>query len=160
MPALPRYRSSCLIQYSDESTLRDARAAYFANSGFAPDGGYTDRWVVLKAGGIPVFAFPNTAARVRAVRFHDLHHVLTAYDTTWAGEAEIGAWELASGCGRHYPAWLLNFVAVAIGIVLWPRRVIEAFRRGLRSQNLYREELTEQLLNQTVGQVRERLKLT
>ena len=148
-----------MAHYSDDLTLREARAQYFANSGFAPDGGYNDRWVVLKAGGIPVSAFPNTKARVRAVRFHDLHHVLTAYDTTWAGEAEIGAWELASGCGRHYPAWLLNMTAVAIGIVLWPRRVIAAFQRGLRSGNLYRDEFTEDLLDRTVGQLRERLNL-
>ena len=37
------------------------------------------------------FAFPNTAGRVRAVRYHDLHHVVTGYATDWTGEAEIGA---------------------------------------------------------------------
>src|SRR5688572_12140938 len=108
---MPRYR--------DDAVVRDARAQYFANAGFAQDGGYADRWVRLKAGGVTVFMFPNTAARVRSVKLHDLHHVLTEYDTTWAGEAEIGAWELASGCARHYPAWVLNFGAVAIGLLLW-----------------------------------------
>src|SRR5215213_2728485 len=119
--------------YRDEEVVRAARAEYFAHSGFSSDGGYGDRWVQLKAGGVTVFAFPNTAARVRSVRLHDLHHVLTEYDTTWAGEAEIGAWELASGCGRHYPAWVLNSGAVLIGVFLWPRRVLAAFRRGRRS---------------------------
>jgi ubiquinone biosynthesis protein Coq4 len=106
-----------------------------------------------------VFAFPNTAARVRAVRFHDLHHVLTEYDTTWAGEAEIGAWELAAGCGRHYAAWALNLGAVAIGLLIAPRRVLRAFKRGRRTRTLYSETFSEELLNQTVGELRRRLDL-
>jgi hypothetical protein len=146
-------------QYPGDAIVRDARDAYFSRSGFAPDGGYGDRWVKLKAGGRTVFAFPNTAARVRSVRLHDIHHVLTEYDTTWAGEAEIGAWELASGCGRHYPAWVLNFAAVAIGAFLWPRRVWAAFRRGRRSGNLYGIDFSEELLDQTVGDLRQAIGL-
>jgi NADPH:quinone reductase-like Zn-dependent oxidoreductase len=46
------------------------------------------------------------------VKLHDIHHVLTGYDTTWRGKAEIGAWEIASGCGRHYA-----FVDVVIDTV-------------------------------------------
>ncbi len=72
-------------------TLREGRQAYFAENGLPADGGYQDRWVVIKLGGIPVFAFPNTKDRRRAVPFHDLHHVLTGYGTDLRGEAEIGA---------------------------------------------------------------------
>ena len=139
--------------------VRDARAEYFARAGFAPDGGYGDRWVRLKAHGRTVFTFPNTAARVRSVRLHDLHHIVTGYDTSWVGEAEIGAWELASGCGRHYPAWVLNAGAVAIGLLLWPRRVLAAFRRGRRSDNLYGGEFAEELLDLEVDELRRRLRL-
>src|SRR5215470_18087947 len=80
--------------YADSLTLRDARAQYFTENNFG-DGGYTAKWVKVQAGPIPIY-FPNTAARVHAVRFHDLHHVATEYKTTWTGEAEIGAWEIAS----------------------------------------------------------------
>jgi ubiquinone biosynthesis protein Coq4 len=142
------------------TTVRDARTEYFARAGFAPDGGYGDRWVRLKAGGRTVFVFPNTAARVRSVKLHDLHHIVTGYDTSWVGEAEIGAWELASGCGRHYPAWVLNLGAVAIGALLWPRRVAAAFRRGRRSDNLYAGEFREELLDLDVEELRRRLRLT
>lgn len=141
-------------QYRDESKLRDARSEYFARSGFGPDGGYGDRWVRLKVRGVTVLVFPNTTARVRSVKLHDLHHVLTEYNTSWAGEAEIGAWELASGCGRHYPAWLLNLGAVAIGFLLWPRRVIAAFKRGRQGKNLYTGEFSDDLLDRTVGELR------
>lgn len=145
--------------YSDDTILRNARAVYFARSGFGDDGGYADRWVRLRARGITVLAFPNTAARVRSVKLHDIHHVLTGYDTSWAGEAEIGAWELASGCARHYPAWVLNTGAVAIGVLLWPKRVFAAFRRGRQSENLYRTEFSDALLELTVGELRRRLNL-
>jgi hypothetical protein len=43
------------------TSIREARAAYFARAGFAADGGYGDCWVRLQARGRTVFAFPNTA---------------------------------------------------------------------------------------------------
>jgi hypothetical protein len=136
--------------------LRQARAAYFAASGFSPDGGYGDRWVKLRVGRF-FLPFPNTAARVRAVRLHDLHHVLAGYATTWAGEAEIGAWEIASDCGRHYPAWILNFGALTVGLALVPARLFRAFVRGRHSRNLYGGEFQEQMLECTVGSLRQEL---
>ncbi len=139
--------------------MRACRAEYFARAGFAADGGYSDKWVKLKIGRFSV-AFPNTASRVRSVKLHDLHHVLTEYETTWSGEAEIGAWEIASGCGRHYPAWLLNFGAVAIGMLIAPVRTLRAFMHGRRSRNLYRRQFEESLLDRTVGEMREELSIS
>ena len=80
-------------------TLRDARRIYFHANGFGEEGGYDDAWVDFKLGPIPM-PFPNPPARVRAVKYHDLHHVLTDYDTDTIGEFEIAAWEVAAGCGR------------------------------------------------------------
>jgi hypothetical protein len=138
-------------------TIREARARYFALNGFG-EGGYDARWVRLQAGPIAIY-FPNTAARVRAVRLHDVHHVVTEYDTTWTGEAEIGAWEIASGCADHYAAWILNLLAMAIGLVLAPRRVFDAFVRGRCSANLYRAVVDEPLLAASVAVTRQRLRL-
>ena len=83
--------------------MREVRARYFAENGFG-DGGYDDRFVVLRVGGVPVLVFPNTKQRVPSVCIHDVHHVLTGYATRWRGEGEIGAWELASGCREHWAA--------------------------------------------------------
>lgn len=139
-------------------TLRVARARYFAENGLG-DGGYHERWVRLQAGPLPLW-FPNTGARVRAVRLHDLHHVLTGYATNWVGEAEIGAWELASGCGHYWAAWLLNGAAALIGICVAPRVVLTAWRAGRRCRNLYEGEWRESLLDETVGDLRAQLEIT
>src|SRR6266576_6718560 len=54
-------RSSRMPSYDPALPMRQARAAYFAASGFSPDGGYGDRWVKLKIGRF-FLPFSNTAA--------------------------------------------------------------------------------------------------
>jgi hypothetical protein len=140
---------------SPDVTLHEARARYFRENGFAEDGGYADAWVRVKLGPVPI-VFPNTNGRRAALLRHDLHHVATGYDTTLVGEAEIGAWELASGCGRYYAAWILNTGAVVTGLFLAPRRVYRAFRRGRRSTNLYHLGIDAGWAGETVRGLRER----
>ncbi len=146
------------MDYDSAQSVGAARERYFAAAGFEP--GYDDRWVRLRAGPLRL-AFPNTRGRVRAVRFHDLHHVATGYDTSWTGEGEIGAWELASGCAQHAWAWFLNFAAFGYGLWLAPRRVFRAFVRGRHTTNLYRceAEFRDALLDETVAALRARLGL-
>ena len=146
-----------MVAYSPELTLREGRELYFRNAGFDA-ASYTDLWVHLKAGPFR-FAFPNTAARVRAVKLHDLHHVLTEYDTTWTGESEIAAWELASGCARHCAAWVLDVQAMTIGLFIAPRRTLRAFVRGRHTGNLYRTAFSESLLDRRLGDVRRELNI-
>jgi len=141
------------MTYDDALSLRDARERYFTANGF--DGSYSERWVKLKAGPLTL-AFPNAPGRVRAVKLHDLHHVVTDYNTTWTGEAEIAAWELASGCGRFFWAWYLNLSGFGIGLAIAPRQVVRAFVRGRHTNNLYRVEgeLRESTLRRSVGDLR------
>ncbi len=146
-----------MASYDGSLTMRDARARYFAANGFG-DGGYDARWVKLQAGPLPLF-LPNTQQRVRSVRLHDLHHVVTEYDTTWTGESEIGAWEIASSCADHYAAWVLNLWAFAIGLVIAPRALFRAFVRGRYCSNFFQGEFDEALLTPTVAAMRSRLGL-
>jgi hypothetical protein len=146
-----------MIEDADSSTVRDARARYFAVNGFS-EATYRDRWVKVRLGRVP-FAFPNTASRRRAIPLHDLHHVATGYPTSVIGEAEIGAWELAGGCTDHGAAWLLDASAFAWGVVLAPRRVYRAFVRGRHARTLYADGWDDQLLELTVGELRHRLAL-
>lgn len=144
--------------YADETTVAAARDEYFRANGLSL-AAYTDRWVKLKIGPVP-FAFPNSAARRAAVKLHDLHHVATGYATTWTGEAEIAAWELAAGCGRYWVAWMLNVGALGVGLVIAPRRTLRAFARGRRSKTLYHRAFGDDLLAMTVGDLRRDLGLS
>lgn len=144
--------------YPETMTLAEARSLFFARSGLGEDGGYNARWVRVETKPIPVY-FPNTACRVEAAKLHDLHHVAMEYETDWAGEAEIAAWEIASGCGRHGWAWLLNLGAFTVGIALFPRRLYRAFIRGRHCANLYRDGFPEsELPNKTLEWLRGRLR--
>src|SRR4051812_37307895 len=140
----------------DSLTLAEARSLFFARSGLGEDGGYTARWVRVETKPWPIY-FPNTACRVEAAKLHDLHHVAMEYDTDWAGEAEIAAWEIASGCGRHGWAWLLNLGAFMVGLALFPKRLYRAFIRGRHCANLYREGFPEsELPTKSVSWLRDR----
>ncbi len=149
--------SESRTRYADVLTVREARQKYFEENGFG-DGGYGERWVKLMVGPVPLF-FPNSAARVAAVRLHDVHHVVTGYETTWAGEAEIGGWEIASGCGRFAAAWILNLQALLIGVLIAPAAVLRGFAWGRKTKNLYHGDFDEGVLDLRVGELRNRLDL-
>ncbi len=140
-------------------TVGEARTRYFERAGFPPDGGYAASFVSLgKLGPIPI-GFPNTDSRRRAVAMHDLHHVATGYQTDWAGEGEISAWEIAAGCGRLPFAWFINLQGMVMGWVVSPGRTWRAFVRGRHSRSLYAEGYSDALLRETVGSLRARLGL-
>lgn len=136
----------------DMTTLLDARAAYFEANGFGEDGGYSKATVTVTVLGIPV-TIPNTEGRKRAVVFHDMHHLVTGYATTNLGEAEIGAWELGSGCGEVRAAWVLNTGSLILGVFTNPARLFRAFVRGRQSENLYGRD-ADALLRRPVDEVR------
>jgi hypothetical protein len=80
-------------------TLRDAMHEHLVTNGFPPDGGLSQAWVTVRLGPIPV-CLPNVPARKRALPYHDLNHLVSGYGHDAVGEAEIGAFEIGSGC-RH-----------------------------------------------------------
>jgi hypothetical protein len=137
-------------------TLLQARERYFDENGFGKDGGYSDRWVKLELGPIP-FRIPNTASRVRAVRYHDLHHILMGYRTDWPGECAISAWEIGGGCADHGAAWGLNLSGMGMGLLFMPRAVARAFYRGRHTGNLYRARFDDALLGRTVEDMKQAL---
>lgn len=139
-------------------TLGAARARYYHLHGFGEDGGDALAWVPLEILGFTL-KIPNTEGRRRAVRIHDLHHIVTGYQTDLRGEAEIAAWELATGCLRWPAATVLNLFALAIGLVIAPRRIIRAWALGRHTRNLYGEDGVEHLLPREVDEVKRTLGL-
>ena len=145
--------------YTPEMTLGEARERYFEIAGFGSDGGYEEFWIKVKVWKFPIW-LPNTKGRVAAVKLHDLHHVLTEYPTTWAGEAEISAWEIGSGGLHNYFAgWWLDLMNVAQGLVVNPRGVYRGFMRGRSTKNLFGQQFSEEMLTHLVGEYRHKLQL-
>jgi hypothetical protein len=141
--------------YADELSVREARERYFAANGLDASG-YEDDWVRLRVGPIPV-VFPNTAGRKAAVPCHDLHHVATGYATDLVGEAEIGAWEIASGCTGARAALVLNLLVIWPVLFFAPGRVYRAFLRGRHGANLYDLAWDETRLDRPVAALRAEL---
>lgn len=144
--------------YDPAMSMREARAVYFRAAGFSEDGGYSARWVTVKLGPVPI-VFPNLPSRVRAVRLHDLHHILTGYRTDNPGEFEISAWEIASGCKDYWAAWFLNLSGMIGGLYRCPVRTFRAFVRGRHEGNFYGRD-PEALLDRAVGELRGEMGVT
>lgn len=144
--------------YNEQLSIREALKQFFQRFGFGEDA-YTAKWFAIYIGKFPIY-LPNIPSRVKIARFHDIHHVLTGYPANWRGEAEIGAWELATGCRTSLVAWFLNGGAVFVGFFLWPKAVWRAFSRGRASKtNLYYDFDYESLLNESVESLRSRIGL-
>lgn len=122
----------------DTLTVRAARDKYLADNGFTT-AEYSSPTFTLPILGRPV-AFPNPPARQAVISRHDLHHVLVGYGTDYAGEGEIGAWELRCGCNTAF-LYFINIVAMLGGVCVAPRRVWRAWRRARGGRSLYVTDL-------------------
>ncbi len=144
-------------RFMEQEHVGAALAAYYEANGFLPPD-ENRRWEFFKVGPIPI-VFPNTRARTRAIRLHDLHHLATGYRTDLRGEAEQSAWELAAGCHHHWFAWAINLSAIPMGLLLAPIRTWRAFRRGRACKTLYVGEFEPVLLELRLSELRSRLGL-
>ena len=80
---------------------------------------------------------PNFEWRRRAIRAHDLHHLMTGYPMTMRGEFQMAAWEYGAGRYPHWGATLFCAPLILIGLCWSPRAMWRAWRDGRRSQSLY-----------------------
>jgi len=139
---------------SGEMSLREARDLYLEVNGFSADSYTAPTFSFAMLG--RTWTLPNSKARKRAIPLHDLHHVITGYNTDLRGEAEIGAWEIGAGCTNLFLYWI-NGNAVLFGGPLAPLRVWRAFRRGLKCRSLYKLGLDyEQLMEMSLEQAQRR----
>jgi len=138
------------------TTLGEALAERYAVEGLPPDGGASRPWFRVYLGPLTLH-LPNPPARKQAVLFHDATHVLTGYDTVFSrGEMEISGYEIASGCGRYWIAWLINLDMFALGLLVRPRSLFHAFVRGSRAASLYsRPETRADLSGMSVDGLRD-----
>jgi hypothetical protein len=118
-------------------TLQDELAAFYKRSGFGEVVGARPPTVPVYTGCMLV-PLPNIETRRRFLKYHDLHHLVTGYSVGRIGEGEVSAWELGTGSAFVSPTLGgMNLIALSTGLVLEPKRMWRAFRRGCRSRNLY-----------------------
>ena len=127
---------------------------FYRESHFADDSSVVN-WIHVRIGPLK-FPFPNPRQRREVIWLHDLTHLLTGYDTSWAGEGEIAGWELASGFTSKY--WIGYFYApitFSIGLIVAPLRTLRALRLGLGKKNVYKLRLENSRLKQmTVAELK------
>ena len=143
-----------------ELQVERARDLYLAENGFSV-AEYDSARTPASVFGIR-FTVPNTPKHRWAIMLHDLHHVATGYGTDSIGEAEISAWELRGGF-RSLGLYVGSIVvgATLFGLLLSPRRVLNAFLEGGPDRALFaRDDLSyEALLAMSVGELRAELKI-
>src|SRR5436190_13998798 len=117
--------------------LQDELASFYRSNGFGEVVGARPCTVPVYTGCLLV-PMPNIEARRRYLKYHDLHHLVTGYSVGRIGEGEVSAWELGTRSLFVSPTLgVMNLIALSTGLVLKPRRMWQAFRRGWTSRNLY-----------------------
>jgi hypothetical protein len=121
----------------ESMTLKEELAAFYRRCGFS-DSADRQACTVPVYTGCLLVPLPNIETRHIYLKYHDLHHVATGYSTGRIGEGEVSAWELGTGSMLNSPLLgTMNLIALSTGLVLEPKRMWRAFRRGCRSRNLY-----------------------
>src|SRR5690348_13588744 len=111
-----------MSQYPPEQVVKEAMETYFREHNLGEDGGLNKMWAKIKVGPIYI-PLLNIPARRKALVFHDIHHIVTGYAGDWRGEVSISSWEISTGCGKYWVAWVLDLGAIAIGLFIYPKSV-------------------------------------
>ncbi|MBO0950317.1 hypothetical protein [Fibrella forsythiae] len=115
-------------------TVQQALTQFYNDHDFGAEGGIDKPFAYAKVGPVR-FPIPNTAQRKEIIWLHDLHHLLNGYETTWKGEGQVSAWELATGgFGWRVYIWALVLLAMSVGILVYPVGTFRAFVRGTYCQ--------------------------
>jgi hypothetical protein len=118
-------------------TLQEELVLFYKRSGFGEVVGARPRSVPVYTGCMLV-PMPNIETRRRFLKYHDLHHLVTGYSVGRIGEGEVSAWELGTGSAFVSPILgTMNLIALSTGLVLEPKRMWRAFRRGCTGRNVY-----------------------
>jgi hypothetical protein len=148
--------------YNPSGTVAEALLVYFDTYGLG-DGGYDKPYHVIKLFGFLPVLLPNPPSRKRALRRHDLNHILGGFDAILtSGEIDIAGFEIGSqgGCGGYPVAWIINSFFFAFGVLSRPRHVFRAFVRSRGARNAYSLESVEgSFLDRKLGEVRVELNI-
>ena len=128
----------------DDPLVAEALFAFREASGLHHDD-HAARWWKIPIDFVTLY-LPNFRWRRRAIAAHDMHHLLTGYPCTVAGELQIAAWEFGAGRYPHWGATVFCLPLVLAGALWAPYDTWDAFRRGRRSRSLYAKDVLDGLL--------------
>lgn len=139
---------------NSQTLVKEALYEFYKSHYFGEEAS-TAKWVQVRLGPFKI-PFPNPKLRREVIYLHDLTHLVTGYDTSWTGEGEIAAWELASGFPRKYwIGWIYPPMTFSIGLIISPKKVLQAFARGWKQPNLYKLDLPrEKIETMTLGELK------
>lgn len=144
----------------EHQTPRELLDQFYTDNNFGEDGGQSSSSVKIEITPKFAFYFPNFDARRKAVIKHDIHHLLTGYETSLSGESEISAWEIASGCKSYWAAFFIDTSGTMLGIPINFLGTLKAFSRGRKTRNLYHDFIsTEQAMDMKINELRQHLQL-
>ena len=125
--------------------------AFYQKYNLGDNGGQHLPYVIIEFFKYFKVYIPNWDERRKAVLRHDIHHLLTGYESVLLGEFEIAGWEIGSGCMNYWAAYLLNSGGLLAGMIVYPRPTFRAFVLGCRTSNLYQHNLSdEELRNSSI----------
>ena len=125
-------------KFPDECTLNQAIDLFYQKNGFGPIVGDREPLTVGVYTGCLIVPMPNIGVRHKYLKYHDIHHILTGYTVGRIGEGEVSAWELGTGSMFSHPILgIMNLIALSTGFFLAPRRMLQAYKLGLKSSNNY-----------------------
>ena len=125
-------------KFPDECTLNQAIDLFYQKNGFGPIVGDREPLTVGVYTGCQIVPMPNIGLRHKSLQYHDIHHILTGYTVGRIGEGEVSAWELGTGSMFSHPILgIMNLIALSTGFFLAPRRMLHAYKLGLKSSNNY-----------------------
>ncbi len=119
-------------------SIDEALQRFYQKNGFGEDIGKRRPLTVKVYTGCLLVPLPNIETRRKYLKYHDLHHIMTACSTGRIGEGKMSAWELGTGSFLRHPLLgVMNLIALSTGFFLKPDTMWQSFLLGKKSQNLY-----------------------
>jgi len=148
------------IEDVSNKTPREILQKFYSENNLGDDGGQSKPYVRIELTSWFHIYIPNFDERRKAVLKHDIHHLITGYQTTMVEECAISAWEVGSGCKKYWAGFLIDTSAVMMGFLINFPKVLKAYARGRRTKNLYHDIYTnEQALDMKVGELQKQFSL-
>ncbi|WP_282079728.1 hypothetical protein [Aquimarina algiphila] len=120
---------------SSSPNLKEILQEFYTDNNFGEDGNAYNKiaWFDFKVIKIPL---PNPKGRQEVLYIHDLHHLLHNKSTKWSDEVFITGWEISTGLGTHYMAWVFSFTAFFIGVFTYPKQLFLGFSKGASTKGI------------------------